>query len=299
MENIDDKLLEEYSSIISVNNTELEISIKSTDKRFISVIELFCTSLIKFALTIDGPLSHTIITIRKKYIHSSRFDKYVIDIELFNNIINDISIIIKSIILSLNKLFVEKNKSDLVIFIDNLRKFLIYNIENDVFETLTKLKKSINAKYKKDNSLLKKITTVNNLIFRIFDITIDITAIFVPGISVIKKFSTVIEQNIQNVIDNKLENVKKNNIDMSGIIKNLIDIDLRSQIIASLDMKKMLIYIEDKQSDKLIEVIEHLQVEYITLIDTTLILKNEIITYKNREKNIFSRLFNLINLRLC
>jgi hypothetical protein len=260
------------------------------DKRFITIIDLFCNSLINFALAVRGPIANTAITIKKKYIRRKYFDNFICDIELFNSIISNISQIIKEIILALNKLFVERNEPVLMAFIESLRKFLLYNINNNIFESLNKLKKGINSKYKSDTLLIKKISKVNSLIFRIFDITIDITSLFIPSLSIIKKMSNVIEKNLDDSFVAKIEDMKKNNIDMDNVIKNLIDIDLRSQIIASLDMNKMLNYIENKKADTMINIIEKLQKEYIALLDTTLVLRNEIGVYKLKKKNLLSKI---------
>jgi protein-tyrosine phosphatase len=288
MENDIDNLVEEQN-----NNDQND---QNNDARFILIIDLFCNSLINFALTVTGPIAHASITIKKKYICGKHFDEFVYDIELFNAIIANISHIIKEIIMSINKLFIEKNESDLIVFIESLRKFLLFNINNNIFDNLNRLKKGINSKYKNDSNLVKKLANVNGLIFNIFNITIDIASFFIPDIQAIKKISNVIENNMLDSINIKLEDYKKNSIDVGEVIKNLIDMDLRSQIIISLDMDKMLKCIENKKSDNMIIIIERLQKEYIILLDTSFVLRNEIGVYKLKKKNLLSKILTAIGI---
>jgi hypothetical protein len=272
------QILDDFSKINNADNL-----------KFIEIINLFCGSLVKFSSCVKEPIESTYTKIKKKYIRGKFFDDFVIDIELFNEIIGDNSEIIKQIILSLNKLFVEKNFSDLAVFISNLRIFLAYNINNNVFVTLNKLKLSINSRYQKDNILIKNISHVNSLIFKIFDTTITITTLFIPGLDFIKSISYTIGQNIDNPVSNA-EDVNRKNSEMSKIIDKLMSIDIQDQMANSINIDDMFKFITTNRSDDMIKVIEELQVEYINLQHITQFLKNEIMIYKFKKKNLISRI---------
>lgn len=257
--------------------------------KFIEIINLFCSSLIKFSDCVKEPIESTYTKIKKKYIRGKFFDDYVIDIESFNEIISDNSEIIRLIILSLNKIFVEKNFIYLSEFISNLRIFLAYNINNNVFNALNNLKLSITNRYKKNTIFIKNISEVNSLIFKIFDTTIEITTLFIPGLDFIKSISNTIGQNI-DITSNNIEDVNKKNNEMSIIIDKLMCIDIQDQIINSIDIDNMFKFITTNRSYDMIKVIEKLQVEYINLQHITQFLKNEITVYKFKKKNLLSRL---------
>lgn len=262
--------------------------------RFCFIIDHFCDSLVSFATYVISPTVSSTIMIKKKYIRTNAFDSYVDSVDEFNEIIRNVIILIREIIISLNQLFVMKDKHNLVDFIEKLRQFLLFLLIENVFENLNLFKDKLHSKYKRDTRIMNKITKVKGLIFRIFDISIDLTTIFIPSLVMVKKIVIIFEEKTDDALEVHEEKIEQNNNNLDMIIKQLLDIQLRSQIITSLGTNKVFDCLIDKESLILCRVIENLQTEYIELLHTTLYLKTEINIYKKTKKNLISSILYIM-----
>ena len=188
----------------------------------------------------------------------------------------------------MNKLFIGKNFSDLSEFICNLQVFLAYNIKYNVFHTLDKLKHYIDTHYKRD-TLSKNILQVNNIILKIFNTTIDIIVLFIPGLISIKSIFQTIKHNI-DTISNDIEEIKRENVKVDIAIKKLMSVDIQKEITKSVNFTSICNYITTEKSDNMIEIIEVLQSNYLDLINVTHYIKDEIDVCKSNKKNILMRI---------
>lgn len=265
-----------------------------TKLRFGKIIALFCNSLINFAVYVREPTETTTLLIHKKKNFGKEFTVYLGGVEQFNFTILEVVELIKKIIISLNILFVHKKLDYLISFVDNLRNFLVYLLKESVFDILNTFKRDLNINYKKDIKIMGKISKVKDLIFRMFDISLDITSIFIPQVSLIKDIVILIEEKTDNIIEKKIEIIEKKNIKIDLIIKQLLDIQLRSQIILSLNINHTFACLINKESEHLIRVIENLQTEYVELLHVVLFLKTEISIFKTKKKSIISNILTIM-----
>ena len=281
-----------FTEINEINNIHnLKIVNRNNEPKFCTIIENFCDSLVKFAIYVRQPTTHIYELIHKKNTRNNAFDGYVITVEEFNNILLEIINLLNQIILSLNALFVNRTLDAITNFLDQLRIFLLHLLNNNILIKLNMLKKIINEKYIKDIDILKKIANVKYLIFRMCNLSIDITSMFIPQLSLVKEVIVVLEKKSDDATNNQIDEIKSNNIKLDNIIKQLLDIQLRSQIISSFGATTILNCLVDKQSDDLIRIIENLQTEYVEIIFTTVCLKTEIDAYKTKKRSVISSLF--------
>lgn len=265
-----------------------------TKKRFSKIINNFCESLINFAVYVRIPTETTTLLIHKKKNYGKEFSIYIEGVELFNGIILQVVELMKKIIISLNILFVHKKLDYLIAFVDNLRNFLVYLLKENVFDILNTFKRNATNNYKHDLRIMGKITKVKTLIFKLFDISLDITSIFIPQVMLVKGIVTLIEEKTDSIIEKKIEIIESKNIKIDLIIKQLLDIQLRSQIILSLNINYAFACLITKESDHLIRVIENLQTEYVELLHVVLFLKNEIYLFKSKKKSLISNILTIL-----
>lgn len=267
---------------------------EDTKKRFGKIINNFCESLINFAVYVRIPTETTTELIHKKKNYGKEFAVYIDGVELFNSIILQVVELMKKIIISLNILFVHKKLDHLIAFLDNLRNFLVYLLKENVFDILNNFKRTVTSNYKQDLRIMSKITKVKTLIFKLFDISLDITSIFIPQVMLVKGIVVLIEEKTDSILDKKIEIIESKNIKVDLIIKQLLDIQLRSQIILSLNINHAFMCLINKESDHLIRVIENLQTEYVELLHVVLFLKNEIFVFKSKKKSLISNILSIL-----
>lgn len=263
------------------------------NERFCIIIENFCISLGLFVQSVAHPtkLSTSLIKHRKE--RNNEFDSYIIIIENFNELTHEIITLIKNIIISLNNLFVYKSLLKLTDFLENLRIFLLFLLDENVFHKLNEYKIELNNKYDKDIKLANKIGKIKYIIFRLFDLSIGITAIFIPQFAMVKDVVVTMEDKTDEILDNKVKNINKYDINLDVVIKKLLDIQLRSQIILSINIDIIHECLNIKDAYDLIVIIENLHVEYIEMQQMSIYLKSEIDSYKKKKKPIFN--FNIIS----
>lgn len=254
---------------------------------FCIILEKFIDSLVLFAQYIVPPTVGSTHIIHKKNSRDVKFDMYVFSIEEFNYSMHEILELLKVIIIALNKVFIYRDIDNLMNFIKNLKDFLLFLVTKNIFLNLDKLSMSICTKYKKDISIIKKIKNVKYYIFRIVNITCDITAIFIPPVLVIKEVISVTEKRGDSLLDKQIDEIEQSSTKLDSIVKQLLDIQLRGQIISNINTPNILTCLVDKQATKLIRMIENLSTEYLELLHLTLTLKNEIGIYKDKKNNVF------------
>ncbi len=257
------------------------------EDRFAIIIKRFCTALALFVQVVSHPTQASTEIIKKKKKRSIDFDQYISAVDEFNSIIERIIFYLKLIIFSLNKLFVHRTLDRLTDFLDKIRDFLMFLINEDVITRLNNLEDKLNKKFNNKINLIDKIGKIKCIIFRLFDISIDISAIFIPQLFVVKKVISVLEQKTDSYLQYKTNLEELNKINIDEITKQLIDIQLRSEIILSLDSDIFLKKLDKKDFNQIISSIEDLQKDYVEISQISINLKNEIGKYKNRQKNIF------------
>ena len=231
--------------------------------------------------------------IHKKVSRDTTFDSYVNNITNCNEIIRKITIKIKDIIISLNKLFIERELEKLIDFITCLISFLLYLLNENIFDKLNDIKLD-DIMYKNRCGINEKIIIIKNLIFNIFIISINITTLFIPQLKLVNEVITILEDktsnaNNMNEINDQSDTIRKNNLILDIITKQLLDIQLRNQITSNFDINRFFIVLMSKKTNELLYIITNLQDKYIDLMNKTLILKTEAIFYTTKNKTVFSR----------
>lgn len=264
-------------------------------QRFSIIIGNYCDSLSQFAIYLMKPTSDCTDVIKKKYIKNASFDQYVVHVEKNNHVLRMVALKIKDIIITLNKLFISKSMDELINFIDSLRTFLMFMLAEHVFERINENKRNLHNIYKNDDQLMVRINKVKNLLFRMLDLSIGITTLFVPALQpIIHPIIVILEENVDNRIKRTISARRSDNKNLDNVIKQLLDIELRSQILLSFDMTRIFDNMFNNDTNSIIFTIENLQNKYIELIHTNLNLEDEITTYKNTKKNLISRFLTII-----
>lgn len=279
------------TSISSTGSTKEQIyNTVEQNQRICIIIEKFCDSLVLFATYVIQPALNSTDIIKKKKLRTPAFDSYVDGIAVFNIIINNIGGLIKDIIISLNLVFIRKTVHTLLNFMDKLEKFLNYLVKEHVFDDLYKLDEILQNKYTKDIEMINRLHNIKYLIFHMCNLSVDVTALFIPPLSVIKNGIIMLDDKIEAKIESRKKDVEINTIRLNCIIKQLLTIELRAEIIRSLENNELFQCLKDKNAKELIRIIENLQTEYIELLHIMFSLKLEIRNYKERKISIFSRI---------
>jgi hypothetical protein len=278
------------------SNEDNEIStIDSED--FCNIIRNFCDSLIIFTKYVVNPTVNTTMLIKNKYVRHKTFDTYVVAVNKFNEIMISVVFLIKKVIIALNKLFITKNPKNLVEFIEGIRIFLIFLLEKNVFDNLYELKYELDNRYMKNLKNIKKLADIKYILFRICNISIDITCLFIPPLTVVKEAIAVLEDKLDINIENNKKVVNDNYINLDNIIRQLIDIQLRVEVISIIKNAKFFNGFSDNETVVNVHrIIENLQTEYVELHHIIIYLRSEINIYKQRKLNILSKLFQKITI---
>lgn len=264
----------------------------NAEKRFCEIIMHYCDSLAIFIETIRGPTELAIDRIGMHHIKTKKFDKYISLIENLNTITTDTARLLKSIIFSLNGLFLEKTMEKLISFITAIQTFLNFLTESNIFMKLQYIKTCFDHRYDTMTKFLEKVDKISEIIFNIFNISIAISAIFIPSLSIFVPVLNKIEQQVIQQIDNKLDNNEKEYIEVDNIIKSLLDTQLRSEVIANIKIDVIYDCINDKNSDELLPILETLQSDYLAIAMINLALKSGIENYR-KKKGVLNTLFNI------
>ena len=280
---------------IEIDDGEFD-SIDSAD--FCDIIRNFCDSLIIFTKYVVNPTVNTTMLIKKKHIRKNTFDTYVVAVNKFNEIMLNVVFLIKKIIISLNKLFLTKSTKNLIGFIEGIRIFLIFLLEKNVFDNLYELKEELDARYMKNLKNIKKLGDIKYILFRICNISIDITCLFIPPLTVVKEAIAVLEDKLDTDIEHKKKEVKNDHLDLDNIIRQLIDIQLRVEVISILKNAKFLNGFNNKDENavSIHRIIENLQTEYVELHHIIIYLRSEINLYKQKKSSLISSFIQKITI---
>lgn len=260
---------------------------KDIEDRFAIIIKRFCTALALFIQVVNHPTHMSTDIIKKKKKRSTEFDQYVSAVDEFNNIIEKIISSLKLVIFALNNLFIYRSVDKLAEFLDKIRDFLMFLINDNVIMKLNELEEKLNRKYDNKINLVDKIGKIKCVIFRLFDISIDISSIFIPQLYVVKNVIFVLEQQSDIYLQNKINSEELSKINIDEITKQLLDVQLRSEIILLLNTEVFLSELNKKDFDAIIIAIENLQKDYVDMLQISISLKKEIDKYKTKDKNIF------------
>jgi hypothetical protein len=273
------------TTILNNNDRNLEFS---------SIIELYCISLSEFVKYVTQPTQLTTNIIQNKYIRSRNFDKYAHSVGQLNTTMHDIVLLIKTIIISLNKLFINKDVNDLTAFIEDLRGFLLFLIKENIFMCLNRFKDELDAKLDNDIKMINKIKKIKVLILRMVDLSIDLTTIFIPHLAFMKnvmEFNTSQENETPETIIQDNSDIYQ----MDIVINKLLDVQLRSQIILSgINSKNIFACLSDSRSGMILGLINKLQKEYVDLLQITIRLKVELEKYKKKRVGLVSRVLMIL-----
>jgi hypothetical protein len=257
-------------------------------ERFYIIIAKFCDSLADFVQTLSHStrMSGVLIKGKKKRTHS--FDTYVLTIENFNDLNYEVILFIKEIILSLNNLFINNSLPKLIDFLERLRGLLLLLLEKNVFENLNIFKSKLDKKYDKDINMIERISKIKYLIFRLFTTTIDITTIFIPQLSLVKNIIVELEKTTNDNNDMQLNKLNESYFNLDDVIKQLYNLELKSQIILSIDVDSIFDCLYNKDAKKLIITMKKLEDEYIEMMQLALYLKSEIQMYTLKPKSVYA-----------
>lgn len=251
--------------------------------RFCDIINRYCESLGRFIDTIKSPTEINIEKIKNKKYRNKKMDVYVSLVDNFNILMTYTTKTIKEIILSLNELFLHKNMETLVEFLTTIQRFLEFLVSESIFDKLAELKTAFQKNKYEKIKIIEKVDTMRHIIFRIFNISVSISSVFIPALDVINPILESIEKKVIIYIDEKTTAINTDYIDVDHIIRSLLDTQLRSEIISNIDIDVIYDCIRDKNAAELLPVIENLQKEYISLLVIMVSLKSEISTYKQKK----------------
>lgn len=268
---------------------------KSIDKNFYIIIEKYCISLGLFAQTIIKPTDDVKNIIKRKKRNRS-FDEYITSINNFNDLIHKLTVLLKEIIVSLNKVFIKKDMKSLSEFIENIQSFLVFLLKENVFLKLYEIREEFDDRYTKNKKLIEKVNDVRNIIITLFDISIDITTIFIPQFTTVKRIIPIIESINRQYIENRIIESRKQYVDVDEIIRQLLDIELRSQIISSIDIDEIYQCLSNNNADDIIIVIETLQSNYVALLQTIISLRHEIEVYRTKKQSLLTKIRDVLHL---
>ena len=252
------------------------------EDRFCIIIGRYCESINDFIHTIKNPTKHTLNKIRNKTRRTSSFDDYVSNVQILNELLLQITKKLKEIIFTLNELFIHKSIDSLTNFITAVHVFLSYLVHEDILDKLDGLE-VIKTKYDKKAKLIKNATKVKFIIFRIFNIALEITTKFIPQVSMAKDILDTLDGTIDSFINNQEIEYKNELFGINEICKKLIAVELDSEILTRIDFDVINNCLKDKNADELLKRLDIIKLDYIEIYQCSIQLKSEINRYNKKE----------------
>ncbi len=256
------------------------------DEKFCDIIMKFCNNLIVFANYVNSPTLLSMKKIKKQKSRNNNFDMYVDAITMFNHIIYESINILRDILISLYNIFINKRRVDITAFLENLRLFLIYLLNKEVFPKLYDLQITFSNIHNRDINITNRLRSMKGIIFKICNISIDITSMFIPNVEIFKKAIWILEQKTDEIDNERIQQMENSEESIDNIILQLNKIRFNMEVINNDKINNIYACLIDNKSIDVKRILENLEVEYIELIHSTSILKAEIINYNNRRKNI-------------
>lgn len=264
------------------------------EDRFCRIINDFCTALAIFVVSVKDPTVISIELIKGKKYKTNKFDEFVRDVEILNGLMSKTTEKIKNIIISLNSLFVKKDISDLLSFLENSRQLLVFLVREDIFIKLTILKDSFELMNINNKKLIERVDRICNTIISIFDLTVTITVIFIPNLSFLSIVSTALSKFSKNIIEKKKNKYDRMDIDIDSIINKLLSIQIKVQIIEGIDYKTTRDCLLDKEAEDIIVLMNKLEDDYKSIQLSLFQLEIEISKYRQKRKPFFC-IFNILS----
>lgn len=264
----------------------------SVEYRFCLVIENFWKALSTFAKALKDPTEKSIELIQLKGKRTNRFDEYVEAMSEFNILMDKVSRLIKNILVWLVKVFLDKDQESLIKFFDSLNLFLNFLSTDEAFPKLNEIKHILQKNYRNDTAMLDKIDTIHSIIFKICNITITITSLFIPQVAVIHPIIQDVESLISKKIHNERGKIADSQIDIDALTHKLTNIQIKADILTYLDTNNIFKCLNDKNSQELIRKIDLLQEEYCDIIVMLNTLGSEIKEYKKRNPSVFANILH-------
>jgi hypothetical protein len=248
--------------------------------RFCVVMTKYCQTISDFVDAIKVPTKHATAIIQDTKKRTSKFDLYVSSVNTLNELVVVLVDQIKAIISSLTRVFVHKTPDTFVDFIIEISKFIDYLITHDVFMKLNIIDTRI-TKHK----MLKGTELIKHVIFKIFNIALEVTIIFIPALSPVKIIVDIIDKFADTATDITNISRKLAMIDVSShTLKQLMCIDPDGDAIRSnVNIELIQICLRDKTADFLIEQLFKLESEYVDVFQMSIELRREIERYHERE----------------
>lgn len=272
-------------SIIITSSNMMPIN-SHKDEKICFIIAKFCDSLVKFAQYVNAPTVNSTTKIQGKKTRDFSFDLYVKTTSDFNNIIYKSLEGLKQVIISLHAIFLNRSVDDLMNFLEKLRIFLLFLLTEHVFDDLYNLQIVFNNIYKKDINIMSKISSMKGLLFKICNLSIDITSTFIPPISIFKDAIIILEKKTEENLANRIRDDNNDKIAIDHIIRELNRIQFNMELMTDKKLQNIYKCLIDEKAITITRTIENLETEYIELLHLTNTLKAEIVNYNNRRKNV-------------
>lgn len=282
------------TSILNTTDTSIENTV--ADKRRLCIIlDQFCKTLIDFAICVKEPTLNINKRIKYKKLRTTRFDTYISTIENFNNVMKEVLDSLGNVILSLKLLLINKEIHSLQNFINNLVLFLALLKENDVFNRLIVAKLHLNNMQNKDIKSTELLKKLNNVIYKVCSIGLEVTSLIIPGLGIAKEVADILNTHIDENLTEDINSLHKTHIQLDNVIKTLIDIRKQGSdltIILDVNTNNIIKCLNDKNAEELNLISRNLELEYVYLAHLILNTEGEIIIYKGKKKNFIADIFN-------
>ncbi len=272
---------------------------------FCIIIGSYCDSITEFVKAIKRPTNKTIRLIKNTTSRTQEFDDYVDDVCVLNEIIINIVAYIKLIISSLTKLFVVRGVENLIDFIRDVDEFMKYLVEDEIFNRINQFE-FIKGRYIKKTNFEDNLTRIKVVIFKLFNISLDVAIVFIPQMSRAKDVLIAIEDTVNEMISNGTTNDMYN---MELISTKLSMVSINSNSLKDLicirdsdeiDMKSIDAIqrcLNDKNADDILARMESIKADYVEIHQFSINLMIEIKNYKMRKVRvgIMKKLSNLFS----
>jgi hypothetical protein len=260
---------------------------------FCTIIEQFCMSLIDLLTIIKDPIHAVNGVIKSKKFRTNVYDNYISHLSDFNMVLSMIIDHIRSMIIQMKILFVEKSFPSLIQLLGTLKYFLQFVKEKDVYHTLfnfqVEFENSARA-IKNQNKIIKNINKLRDIIVTIVCLSLEITAIIFPQIAPIGVATGFMKESKMGMED--IEDEQYVPIDIEDVIHKLLDISINSELILRIDHTNILQNLRGR--DDFILLLSNLQVQYSEFFILQILLNSEIKEYYKKPRNIFIKIGRFI-----
>jgi hypothetical protein len=267
------------------------------DKQFCVNIKEFINIIGDFLLHIKEPAKYTTNSIEDKSTRTFSNDKYVKHISSLTLLLEKIVLYIKTIIITMNTFFTYKNIHSMNRMVSELKAFLQFIVLDNIIYKLEEYRYNF-KKVNLGSQLCNNVEKISSVIFTLVNISVDITSLFLPQFTEVKKILV----NIEECKDKKLKTLSQkkdlniNEDTMINILKDIFKLDLNGEKIVDttrVDSQFIINCVHDKHAEILILELSKLEEEYYELSSILIKLKVGINKYKERKKSILYKIRTL------